>query len=49
MTEWALAHPWMTLSIALFGIYAFEITVKRILNVVVAIAWRKRDGNVEIK
>lgn len=49
MAEWALAHPWMTFAIALFAIYAFEITVKRILNVVVAIAWRNRDGNVEIK
>ena len=38
MTEWALAHPWMMLSIALFGIYAFEITVRRILSAVVAIA-----------
>lgn len=49
MTKWALAHPYMTFGIAIFAIYAFEITVKRILNVVVAIAWRKRDGNVEIK
>lgn len=49
MTKWALAHPYMTFGIAIFAIYAFEITVKRILNVVVAIAWRKRDGNAEIK
>lgn len=49
MHEWALAHPYMTFVIAIFAIYAFEITAKRILNVVVAIAWRKRDGKVEIK
>lgn len=49
MTELALAHPYMTSVIAIFAIYAFEITAKRILNVVVAIAWRKRDGSVEIK
>lgn len=49
MSEWALAHPYTTFGIAIFAIYAFEITVRRILNVVVAIAWRKRDGSVEIK
>lgn len=49
MSEWALAHLYMAFGIAIFAIYAFEITVKRILSVVVAIAWRKRDGNVEIK
>lgn len=49
MTEWALAHPWMTLAIALFAITAIYNMIISVLRVIVAIAWRKKDGKFEIK
>lgn len=49
MTQWALAHPWMTLVIALFAITAIYNMIISVLRVIVAIAWRKKDGKIEIK
>lgn len=49
MTQWGLAHPWMTLAIALFAITAIYNMIISVLRVIVAIAWRKKDGKIEIK
>ena len=47
MTEWALAHPWMTLVIALFAITAIYNMIISVLRVIVAIAWRKKTGSLK--
>lgn len=46
MTEWALAHPYMTLCIALFLIYAVNQAICNLIGAIVAIALRNRTGNV---
>lgn len=43
MTEWALAHPYMTLCIALFLIYAIGQTICNLISAIVAITLRKRN------
>lgn len=46
MTEWALEHPYLTLCIALFLIYAVNQAICNLIGAIVAIALRNRTGNV---